>query len=152
MSRSKIEEAGFLRVSEDLGIPVSEVARAVRSFFDVIISDAKRLPLDDKNRIYTRGKFKEYVKVTNIPYIGRLGPVYSRYLKWRENESKHLPQKPRDDYRSRMTQDDIETIAEAVLSGNPIPEIKRRKGSELFERVWMVGTEGKKSARQVIEK
>ena len=152
MPRSRIEEAGFLRVSEDLGVPVSEVARAVKSFFDVIVSDARRLPFDNRNRIYSRGKFEEFVGVTNIPYIGRLGPVYSRYLKWRENESRSLPQKPRSGYRSRMTQDDIENIAESVLSGNGLPEIRKRKGSEMYERVWMVGTEGKKSARQVIEK
>ena len=152
MSRSKIEEAGFLRVSEEFGVPVTEVTRAVKSFFDVVALDAKRLPFDDKNRIYSKDKFESMVGVVNIPYIGRLGPVYSRYCKWRENESKELPQKPRSDYRSRMTQDDIENIAEAVLSGSPLPEIRKKKGSELFERVWFVGTDGKKSARQVLEK
>ena len=152
MSRSKIEEAGFLRVSEEFGISVSEISRAVKSFFDVIALDAKRLPFDDKNRIYSKDKFESMVGVVNIPYIGRLGPVYSRYCRWRENESKELPQKPRSDYRSRMTQDDIENIAEAVLSGSPLPEIRKKKGSELFERVWFVGTDGKKSARQVLEK
>jgi hypothetical protein len=152
VSRSKIEEAGFLRVSEELGVPVSEVSRAVKSFFDSIASDARRLPFNDRTRIYSRQKFETLVSVVNIPYIGRLGPVYSRYCKWRENESKTLPQKSREDYRSRMTQDDIENIAEAVLSGNPVPEIKKRKRSELFDRVWFVGTDGKKSARQVLEK
>ena len=150
--RNKIEEAGFLRVSEKFGVPVSEVARAVKSFFDVIASDAKSLPFDDRNRIYSRERFEEFESVYTIPYIGRLGPVYSRYLKWRENESKSLLQKPRTGYRKRMTQDDIENIADAILSGNPVPEIRKRKGNEMYERVWIVGTDGKKMARQVIEK
>ena len=152
MSRSRIEEAGFLRLSEEVGVPVPEVARAVKSFFDAVANSARRLPFDDRNRIYSREKFDEFVNVANIPYIGRLGPVYSRYLKWRENESKSLPQKPRSGYRSRMTLDDIENIAESILSGNGLPEIRKRKGSDLFERVWLVGKDGKKSARQVIEK
>lgn len=152
MPRNKIEEAGFLRLSEEFGIPVSEVARAVKSFFDVIASDAQSLPFDNRKKIYSKPVFEELVKVRNIPYIGRLGPVYSRYLKWRENESKLLPQKPRSGYRKRMTQDDIENIADAVLSGNPVPEIRKRKGSELYERVWLVRQDGKKSARQVIPK
>lgn len=152
MSRNKIEEAGFLRVSEEVGVPVSEVARAVRSFFDAIASEAKSLPFDRRNRIYSKRKFEEYVNARNIPYIGRLGPVYSRYLKWRENESRELPQKPRSGYRKRITQDDIENIADAILSGNPVPEIRKRKGSEMYERVWLVGIDGKRMARQVIEK
>ena len=152
MSRNRIDEAGFLRVSEEFGLSVSEVSRAVKSFFDAIVLDAKRLPFDDRNRIYSKDKFESLVDVVNIPCIGRLGPVYSRYCKWRENESKELPQKPRSDYRSRMTRDDIENIAEAVLSGSPLPEIKKKKGSDLFERIWFVEKNGKKSARQVIEK
>lgn len=139
-------------MSEEVGVPVPEVARAVKSFFDAVANSARRLPFDDRNRIYSREKFDEFVNVANIPYIGRLGPVYSRYLKWRENESKELLQKPRSDYRSRMTQDDIENIADAILSGNPLPELRKRKKSEMFERVWMVGKDGKRSARQVIEK
>ena len=139
-------------MSEDLGVPVSEVARAVKSFFDSVANDARRLPFDDRRRIYSKEKFNELVSVSNIPYIGRLGPVYSRYLKWRENESRNLPQKPRSGYRKRMTQDDIENIAEAILSGNGLPEFRKRKGSEMYERVWLVGKDGKKSARQVIEK
>ena len=152
MPRNRIEEAGFLRVSEEFGLSVSEVSRAVKSFFDAIAVEARRLPFDDSRRIYSREKFESMVGVTNIPYIGRLGPVYSRYCRWRENESATLPQKPRSDYRSRMTQDEIEAIAEALLSGNPLPEIKKKKGSDLFERIWFVGKDGKKSARQVLEK
>ncbi len=151
MSRNRKEEAGFLRVSEEFGIPASEVSRAVRSYFDTMLADSRKLPFNNRKKIYSRELFEEYVSVTNIPYIGRLGPVYSRYLKWRENESKSLPQRPRRDYRKRMTQDDIENIAEAVLSGNPVP-VKRRNWHDLYERIWIVGKDTKKLARQVIPK
>lgn len=152
MRRSRIEEAGFLRVSEEFGLPVSEVGKIVRSFFDCVSSDARKLRLDDHKRIYSKELFDERVKARQIPYIGRLGPVYSRYLAWRRNEAKTLGQKPRSLYRRGMTQDEIEDIAEAILSGNAPPEIKRKKGYEMYDRIWLVGKNGKRQASQVIPK
>ena len=152
MGSNRRERARYRTLSEKFGIEESEVRRIVTSFFDVFTVDARSLPFDNPRKIFSKEVFESRTKVRNIPYIGRLGPVYSRYLKWRQNESKELLQRPRSGYRIRMTQDDIENIAEAVLSGNPLPEIRNRKKSEMFERVWMVGKDGKKSARQVIEK
>ena len=51
-----------------------------------------------------------------------------------------------------VTQSDIESTAEAILSGVTPPPLIKRKNKELFERVWLVGQDGKKSARQVIPK
>ena len=152
MGSNRRDRARYRTLSSKYGIEESEVKRIVTSFFEVFLMDARSLHFDNPRKIFSMDVFESRSTVRNIPYIGRLGPVYSRYLKWRENESKELLQKPRGDYRSRMTQDDIENIADAILSGNPLPELRKRKKSEMFERVWMVGKDGKRSARQVIEK
>jgi len=154
MARNKTDEAIYGAIAGDLGIDglsASEVKRAVLSFFAVIASDADELPFDNIRKIYKKDKFDELVKVYNIPYVGRIGPVYSRYLKWRANEAKQQPSARRSDYRVGLTQGEIEDIAAIILSGET-PQINRKKNSELFNRVWLVGKEGKKSARQVIPK
>ena len=152
MGRNRIEYARYRRISESYGVPEEEVKRIVTSFFDVILAHARSLPFNTPRRIYSKRKFDEYAGATHIPFIGRLGPVYSRYCKWRENESMGLEQRPRSAYRNGITQGDIEDTAAALLSGQEPPELKRRRGSELFNRVWLVGQDGKKSARQVIPK
>lgn len=131
---------------------MQEVKRAVISFFDCIWGAAKKLPFDTPRRIYSPEKFDEYFRVWNIPSIGRLGPAYSRYLLWRRNESSLVEQRLRSSYRLRLTQDDIEHMAEEILSGNTPSPLQKKKGNELYHRVWLVGKDGKKSARQVIPK
>lgn len=126
--------------------------RILASFFSVIFVDARSLPFDNPKRIFAKEKFNEYVKVRNIPFIGRIGPVYSNYLKWRANESQQIEMAPRSSFRNRRTRSDIETTAAAILSGKAPPSLKKKRGNEMFERVWLVGQDGKKSARQVIPK
>ena len=152
MGRNRLEFARYRKLADRFGIPEEEVKRIVTSFFDVILADAGALPFNTPRKIYSKQKFDELSKVTHIPFIGRLGPVYSRYCKWRENESAGLSQRPRSDYRRRITQSDIEDTAAALLSGQAPPELKKKCGSEMFNRVWLVGQDGKKSARQVIPK
>jgi len=142
----------YRRLSERYGLTEREVKRIVSSYFDTFQNDARALPFDTPKKIFSKDVFDGYVKVRNIPNIGRLGPVYSRYLKWRANMSEQLIMAPRSSYRSRITQSDIEATAAAVLSGSTPPPLKKRKKSEMFERVWLVGQDGKKSARQVIPK
>ena len=150
MANRKTSDA-ILRCASELNVPVSEVNRAISSFFAAIVKEADSLPFDDERKIYTKEKFIEYANVTSIPHIGRIGPIYSRYLKWRRNESNDIQQGKRSDYRVGLTRGEIEDIAAIILSGG-IPQIKKKKNSELFNRVWMVGKDGKKSARQVIPK
>lgn len=142
----------MLAVSEELGVPAPEVSRAVRSFFGAIVRESRSLPFDNGRKIFTKEKFAEFGGVTNIPRIGRMGPVYSRYLKWRGNEARNTVQASRSGYRSAITQDEIERMAGEILSGKAPSPVIRRKGSDLFDRVWVVGKDGKKSARQVIPK
>ena len=149
--RNRIEDANCLAIAQELDIPVGEVKKVVSSFFGEIVSEARSLPFNNRTRIYTKDKFDELVRVWNIPSIGRIGPAYSRYLKWRGNESKKSEQRLRSDYRSRLTQDDIENIAEEILSGKT-PSFNKKRGNEMYNRVWLVGQDGKKLARQVIPK
>lgn len=121
------------------------------SFFEVFGMDARSLPFDNPKKIFSREVFDGKSTVRQIPYIGRLGPVYSNYLKWRANESGQFQMVPRSSYRSGITQSEIENMAVAALSGSA-PSFEKKKKSEMFDRVWLVGQDGKKSARQVIPK
>lgn len=152
MGRNRKDFERYRSVSAKTGVSEEEVKRILASFFGCIFSDARSLPFDNPRRIFSRDKFLEYAKVRQIPFIGRLGPVYSNYLKWRANESQMLDMAPRSSYRRRMTQSDIENTAATILSGQAPPQLKKRKGKEMYERVWLVGQDGKKSARQVIPK
>ena len=149
--RNQVNEKYYKEIAESLGLSVSEVRRAVLSFFGSILSEVKRLPLDNTRRIYTKSAFDDFTLVYNIPCIGRIGTSYSRYLTWRTNEAVSLPLDRRTNYRSRMTQGDIEHIADEILAGRS-PEIKKKRNSELFYNVWLVGENGKRLARQVIKK
>ena len=152
MPKNRIDEAEFAEIAKRLGVPQSEVRRAVYSFFGVIVRESRNLPFDDSTRIYTKERFDDFVKVRNIPYIGRIGPVYSRYLKWRGNEAKNQSQVKRSDYRNGLSQDEIENIAADVLSGNTPAPVKKKRGIDLYNRIWMMGRVGKRMARQVIKK
>lgn len=152
MGRNRTDEAEYRRIGEKLGLSPNDVGRAVKSYFESIARDASTLPFDNPRKIFSKERFNACGKVVNIPYIGRMGPVYSRYLKWRANVSVGIEMAPRSSYRSGVTRSEIEGTAEAILSGRTPPPIVKKKGKEMFERVWLVGVDGKKSARQVIPK
>ena len=152
MGRNSRDSARCRTLAERYGLTETEVKKVVDSFFSVLCQDAKALPFDTPRKIYSCEGFQRFVKVRQIPFIGRIGPVYSNYLKWRANESETIDMVPRSSYRRRVTQSDIENTAAAILSGQTPPPMKKRKGKEMYERVWLVGQDGKKSARQVIPK
>lgn len=158
MRRNKIDEKEFLRIANELGVEYSDVKSAVISFFDAIVKEADKLPFDNPNRIYKKDKFAEYEKVWSIPYIGRIGTSYSRYLKWRANEAKGMEMAKRSDYRTSISQEDIEKLAKQVLEDWKEGDEKvgkipiQRLRSYPFKRVWMIDKEKKKQARQVIPK
>lgn len=152
MSKNRKEYERYRVVSAKQNVSDDEVKRILESFFSSVLVDSRSLPFDNPRKIFSKDKFEEFIKVRNIPYIGRIGPVYSRYLKWRANVSEQLEMAPRSSYRMGVTQGDIESTAEAILSGMTPPPLRKRKNKEMFERVWLVGQDGKKSARQVIPK
>lgn len=151
MARSRVDNARIRTVADRLGISEAEVRRCVSAFFGAIVGYARTLPFNDPTRIYTKEKFDEYVRVWNIPYLGRIGLVYGRYLDWRANASETLGQMKKSVYRKKMFRDEIETIAGATLSGDAFSlPVKSKK--ENYKRVWIVGKYGKRLAGQVIPK
>lgn len=149
---NRIDRNEYSSIAEMFGIDASEVKRAVESYFGLILSDARPLPFDNPKKIYSRKVFDGMAKVRGIPSIGRFGPSYTRYLNWRSNASGAYDMVPKSSFRMGYTKEEVERFAESLLSGgNPEPP-KKKKGTEMYERVWLVGTEGKKSARQVMPK
>lgn len=150
--RNRIENSDFAAVSSELDVPVSVVRSVVYSFFDSVSKKASSLPFSTATKIYDRKAFDKHCFVCNIPYIGRVGPVYSRYLQWRSNEAKLIEHKPRCTVSNGITPVDIEKLAESIIDGIELPEVKRTTVSEQYDRVWIVGDGGKRLARQVIIK
>lgn len=150
MRNSKVEEADFRAIAEELSVPPEEVKNVINSFFGIIGSEARRLPFNNPRKIYSRAAFDKHGSVFTIPYIGRLGPAYSKYLQWRVNESKKIDMITRPIRGSKLLPSEVEAIAEAVLDGKEFDLRNKRKVG--FERVWLVGEDGKRQARQAVLK
>lgn len=150
MKNSKVEEADFRAIAEELSVPPEEVKNVINSFFGIIGSEARRLPFNNPRKIYSRAAFDKYSSVFTIPYIGRLGPAYSKYLQWRVNESKKIDMITRPVRGSKLLPSEVEAIAEAVLDGKEYDLRNKRKVG--FERVWLVDEYGKRQARQAVRK
>lgn len=155
MKRNRADEREFLRIAQESGVGYGDVKSAVMSFFDAIYLSVRRYPFNNPKRIYRWDKFKEYERVWNIPYIGRLGPSYKRYLQWRVNESKQFTSALRSDYKTIYTEEEIESLADYALhewkEGDPPVEGKSGKAYP-FQRVWLVEKNKRRQARQVIPK
>lgn len=140
------------RIAQVMGLNSTDVLKAVRSFFGDIRRKAAALPYNDERRIYVKDVFEEQAFVVNIPYIGRIGPVYSRYLKWRENEARTSGQQLRDLVIEEYTAEQMDDLAKKILAGGNVILPKKNKNSELYNRIWIVSKHGKKMARQVLPK
>lgn len=142
-----------LDISEEEGVVVSEVKKAVLSYFDSIVSETHKLPFDNPRRVYSKDAFDEKSFVVNLPYLGRIGPVYSRYTKWRSEEAKNnLTVKThvvKETYRKKL----VDEEAKKALSGQKVNIKLLKEGIPRgkYNRVWFFGGEGKrKLARQLI--
>lgn len=153
MKLSRRDISACKRIAEEEGLELSEVRKAVLSFFDSIISDTRKLPFDNPQRIYSKDAFLQKSFVVNIPYIGRIGPVYSRYIKWRSEEAEELENVSRKDVRRIYSEPLIEAEAKKALSGQKVNVklLKERIPRGKYNKVWMIGGDGRrKAARQVI--
>ena len=152
MRKNRVEAKDIRLVANECHVDEREARKAIYAFFGAIESYARSLPLHDSRRIYLVDAFGPLSKVWNIPYVGRIGLSYSRYLAWRRNESRQILQEPRRKYRLRIPQSEIENMAADIISGRIPAPLKKRKGNELYERIWLVGKDRKRQARQVIPK
>ena len=148
----RLESARCARIAQEMGLDIVDVRKVILSFFGEIRRTAALLPFDDERRIYGKDMFDEYEVVFNIPYIGRIGTVYSRYLKWRENEAKASEQELKSKYRQAISSEEYDDMARTALAGGNVILPKRQRSSELYNRIWLVRKDGKKMARQVIPK
>ena len=152
MHRNRQDEYIYRRIAEADGLDADTVRSIILSFFDTISKEALALPFDNGRKIFTKEAFMLHESIHNIPYIGRLGTSYSRYLRCRAYASGGMLQKKRPKTHTGYTKSDIELIAQTVLSEGIMPEIKKKRKSEMYNNVWLVGTDGKKLAGQVIMK
>ena len=152
MADMGIDNTLCARIASAEGIDIIDVRRVVTSFFSVILKDAVMLPFDNHRRIYSSDVFDGLAEVRMIPCIGRIGPVYSRYIRWRANESGNHVMVPSGSLKRKWSRGEIEDIAAIALSGGTPSMPGKMRGSDLFDRIWIVGKSGKRSARQVIPK
>lgn len=139
--------------ADEEGLSLSEVKKAVIAYFDSIVSSARKLPFDKDNRIYSRKAFAEYPYCINLPYLGRLGPFYSLYLKWRAKEAKEQDTVPRSQAKKIHRKPLIEEAAKQALSGNKVDSgfLRQRLPSGKYKTVWLVDEDNKKkAAKQMI--
>lgn len=122
------------------GVTAADARRMVDSYFGAFLSVVRKLPLNTPYRIYTREAFTGFVRVLQIPSVGRIGTVYSRYLRWRSNEAAELaaggglqamgPRGAREN-----------AAAEGTAGGGP-------PFSVAGTRIWVIGADGRRLARQ----
>lgn len=141
------------KIAESEGVSLREVRKAVSSYFDSVVSIVRRLPYDSPRKIYSRGAFLSNSPVVNIPYIGRIGPVYSLYLKWRKSESRNYDKVPREHVRKINARPIIEEQAKLALAGEKVnlKLLKERIPRGKYGKVWLIDSDGKrKAAKQLI--
>lgn len=140
-------------IATEVGYDTRAIERAVSAYFSVIISDVRRLPFNSHSRIYKPDAFEENGYVVNIPYLGRLGTVYSRYRKWRASVSSENDTVRKEDARSKYFEPLVEEEARKALRGERVNvyRLRERVPSGMYRRVWIMKGNGKRSsARQMI--
>ena len=155
MSLSKRDRQIVRDIAVETGLDAREVGKAVNSFFHVLLSEFRGLPFNNPGRIYTPAAFSSLSKVFNIPYIGRIGTMYSKYRKWRASESENLDTIMRVHMRKDSRQDLIDRAYIDAMSGKPVDSesIRRRTKKGLYTTVWVIDEDNRhKAARQVIKK
>lgn len=161
MANSKIEEREFRLVSERTGLSVDEIHKVVYSFFGVLVNDARRLPFDNPKKIYNKQAFDSLSAVVHIPYIGRIGPTYNNYIKWRGNVASAFNMLPRPKKKPFLTDEERETLASILIGSKNIETIsceqmladmrKDREPKKDTTNVWLVGKDAKRLANQIIK-
>lgn len=137
------------------GLSEVEVQKAIVSFFDDIVVCTRKLPFNNIKRIYTADAVADKACVYNIPYIGRLGPIYSKYISWRRDVSEEYDMVLREDVRDIHLKERIEELAELALSGHRVTRdmLKDPIPSGLYHKVWIIDKEGRrKAAKQLFKK
>lgn len=142
-------------IASETGLDAREAGKAVSSFFYVLLSEFRSLPFNSPGRIYTPAAFSSLSKVFNIPYIGRVGTMYSKYRKWRASVSAELDTINRSDIRQDSRRDMLDTAYHDAIHGRQVDAsaMKGRNVKGRYTTVWLIDENGhRKVARQVIKK
>lgn len=129
-----------------------EIQKAIVSFFDDMLVQIRKLPFDNARRIYTHDAIEERAPVFNIPSLGRIGPVYASYLKWRREEALNEDMELRETVKTRYRDERIEEAAKLAKEGKRITNEFFRNiiPSGAYKKVWFIDKGGKrKVAKQV---
>lgn len=139
----------------DSGLDEVEVTKCVQAFFDDIVSTVRKLPFNDISRIYTIAAFEEVAPDFYLPFIGRLGPSYSSYCKWRvecaDEEERILRSTAYEKHRAQR----VDEAVDMALSGQTIPKnfLRNPIPGGTYRKVWIIDKGGKrKAARQLFKK
>lgn len=152
MKLSPADEAWCRSYADDSGISVVEIQKAIGSFFDDMLMKIRRLPFNDVRRIYSPAAVEERAPVFNIPFLGRIGPVYSSYLKWRKEEALKEEMELRETVKARYRDERVEEALKLAKEGHKITNVFLREGipSGKYKKVWYIDKGGKRRvAKQV---
>ena len=137
------------------GVSEVEVRKAVISYFDEIIKNVRRLPFNNARRIYTYEAVNVLAPVFNLPGIGRIGPVYSAYLKWRREEARELDMDRRTIVKKRFLDERIEEATQLAMAGCRVHKdyLRDPMPRGMYSKVWIIDKNGRRrAAKQVIKK
>lgn len=141
MPRRRPDHVTLLAAASACAVPMADARRIVDSYFGAFLAEMKSMPLDTPYRIYRRDAFEgRFSRVLSIPSVGRLGPVYSRYLKWRRNAMEDTAALAAGSaYAVRGEVKDAAAAGTGTVAGRPSPSARR---------IWVIGLEGRRLARQ----
>lgn len=155
MKLSKIDERWCRKYASENDLNICEVKKAIVSFFDDIVFSVRKLPFNNIRRIYSADALEEIADVYNIPYIGRIGPIYSKYVKWRKEESENYDMLLRKTAFRKHFNERVDEAVERAMAGERIGKgfLRDPVPSSLYHKVWLIDKNGKrKAARQLFKK
>lgn len=153
MRTGKRDRDDFAVLADMFGLTPEEVSKAVMSFFDSIVSEARSLPFKNDTVVYSRSLFEQLGSVHQIPFIGRIGPSYTRYKRWKANDMDTSRMTGRKRLIGEMKSEDVERIASDIISGKE-PDLSRTGKSihKDYKKVWYADEDGRRLAWQAIKK
>jgi len=141
-------------VAGKLGMDARDVAAAVGAWFGAVVAAGRRMPLDRAWRIYSKERLGAMGGVFNVPHVGRIGPSYGKYLRWRADVSRSLSMVGARRAAAVHRAETVESLAAMALRGERIgsTRIGGRLPPGRYRRIWMLGAGGRRAARQLIRK
>lgn len=148
MKLSKSDVSWCAEYAKAQGLDAVEVSKAVISFFDDMVYVTRKLPFNNIRRIYSAEAVSKLAPVFHLPSVGRLGPMYNQYKKWRKEQAGSYVMVSRKDAKRKHRQERIEEAARRALSGKRVSEnfLYDSIPSDRYYKVWLIDAQGKRKA------